>query len=60
MSDAQDQYKESVVFDFADEAIIAHAVFPEFTEKRAVQGFTMLRGSSSVATLVRRKRRMRR
>ncbi|MGA7225298.1 MAG: hypothetical protein WA603_17085 [Candidatus Acidiferrales bacterium] len=40
VSDAEDQHEEAVVFDFADESIVAYAVFPEFTEERAVQGLT--------------------
>lgn len=40
MSDAQYQHKKPVVFDFADETVIAQAIFPELTKERAVQGFT--------------------
>src|SRR5712664_343264 len=37
MSEAKDQHNEAVVFEFADEPVVADSVFPEFTEPRAVQ-----------------------
>ena len=38
VSDAEDQHEYAVVFDLADEPVVADAVFPEFAEQRAVQG----------------------
>src|SRR5579859_381923 len=40
VADAKDKNQQAVVFDFADEAIIAGAVFPEFPEFGTVQCLT--------------------
>ena len=37
MSEAKDQHDKAVVFEFADEAVVADTVFPEFAQSRAVQ-----------------------
>src|SRR5467141_3743249 len=37
ISDAQDQNHQTIVFDLADEPVIAHAIFPELSKPRAVQ-----------------------
>ena len=37
ISDAQEQNHQTVVFDLADEPVIAHAIFPELSKPRAVQ-----------------------
>src|SRR5260370_31095082 len=37
VSDAQDQNHQTIVFDLADEPVIAHAIFPELPKPRAVQ-----------------------
>jgi hypothetical protein len=37
ISDAEDQNHESIIFDLADEPVIAHAIFPELSKPRAVQ-----------------------
>jgi hypothetical protein len=39
MSDAENQDDQSVVFDFADKAVIADPVFPELPQPGAVQRF---------------------
>ena len=36
VSDAEDQHQQAVIFDLADEPVIAHTVFPELSERRAV------------------------
>jgi len=36
-SDEEDQNHQTIVFDLADEPIIAHAIFPELPKPRAVQ-----------------------
>ncbi len=40
MSDAENEDQQEIVFDFADEAVVADAVFPEFAQARAVEGFS--------------------
>jgi hypothetical protein len=37
MADAKDQNDQAVVFELADEPVIAYAVFPELSKPRAVQ-----------------------
>lgn len=39
MSDFDDRHRDGLVFDMADKAVIAYAVFPEISKFRAVQGF---------------------
>jgi hypothetical protein len=40
VSDAEDQHNQTVIFDLADEPVITHAVFPELSKLRAVQGLS--------------------
>ena len=40
MSYTEYQHHQPVIFDLANEPVIAHAVFPEFPQPRAVQGFS--------------------
>lgn len=37
MSNPEDQNKQAVVFDFADEPVRAYPVFPKFSEARSLQ-----------------------
>jgi len=37
MADAKDQHDQAVVFDLADEPVVADTVFPELSKARAVQ-----------------------
>jgi len=37
MADAKDKNQQAVVFDLADEPVIAYTVFPELSKPRAVQ-----------------------
>ncbi len=37
MPHAENQNHQAVIFDFADQSVIAHAVFPELPQPRAVQ-----------------------
>ncbi len=37
MADAKDKNDQAVVFDLADEPVIAYTVFPELSKPRAVQ-----------------------
>jgi hypothetical protein len=37
MADAKDQNDQAVVFDLADEPVIAYTLFPELSKQRAVQ-----------------------
>ena len=37
ISDAEDQNYQKIVFDLADEPVIAHAIFPELPKPRAGQ-----------------------
>jgi hypothetical protein len=37
ISDAKDQNYQSIVFDLADEPLVAHAIFPELPKPRAVR-----------------------
>jgi hypothetical protein len=38
VADAEDQDEQAIIFDLADETVIANAVFPELAEIGAVQG----------------------
>src|SRR5258706_15550879 len=40
MAGAENENKQPVVFNLADQAVIAHAVFPELPELRTVQGLS--------------------
>ena len=37
ISDAKDQNYQTIVFNFADEAVVAHAIFPKLSKPRAVK-----------------------
>lgn len=39
MSNSEDQNKQAVVFDFADEPVRAYTVFPKFSKAGAMQRF---------------------
>ena len=40
ISEAKNKHREAVIFDFADEPVIAHAVSPELPQAGTAQGFT--------------------
>lgn len=40
MPDAEDQHDQTLIFDLADEPVVAHAVFPELPKLRAVRGLS--------------------
>ena len=40
MADAKDKNDQAVVFDLADEPVIAYTVFPELSKPRAVQSLS--------------------